>query len=317
MRLLLFILLLVALQTALMDVHLPQDVQLLNTYLEERRDLVILGNSTSLPVPDDEDLTTLGEHLQTFLPGRRVGELVRPGTNPLLADAYADYLARISPESSGRPLIVIPVNLYAFSPYWDRMPSRQFLWLRYPLHFHGTWRWPFYAPALAFEYLNMNPISYADAMASPVREADSVVGTLSEILNRQKDPATTDPARVQVALYFMERITKEHRQLQAIVSTARRLNTAGYPHLFYIPPGNVDSGAAHAGPILRSRVRENAALVRAELEREGSRVLDLSSLLGADSFSAKVAIGEHCYSAGRRIVASRIADAVEADGFEK
>ena len=283
-----------------------EPVALVPDFASDGRDIVYFGDSTAIDVGDaDNDRRNLPAMLMELLPGWRVHPICGRAYQSEVFEPYCGYLL-------GRDhlpgAVILPINLRAFSPTWDRKPQWQFEKAKYLLR-HESVASRVLLPALAtFRAVNLSPILPADYAKAPLLAGDQLLGTVADLdgVDRNRDPESF--FRLHFAAHYLYPLTADHRKVAALVRTARLLREAGARAFFYITPIDCETGEHYLGPDFSEGVRQNVDVIQAALAEEGAEALDLSCSLPAERFVVyRQQLHEHLDEVGRGAVAAQVA----------
>ena len=102
----------------------PSPVKVCDAILEAGTDILYFGDSTLYRGhPSEEDSPTLPQLLDGLLPDLSVGSIAHDAYQPVLYAAFCRYIAS---KPSKPKLVVVALNLRAFSVERDRRPEYQF-----------------------------------------------------------------------------------------------------------------------------------------------------------------------------------------------
>lgn len=272
-------------------------------------DVVYFGDSVlTARSAKDQDLRLLPAMLADRLQPARLTAIAHPAFQPALFAAVTSYLVR----SGQRPaLLVVPINLRAFSPLWVGRPS---------------WQFPKEAALLAMgagrgRQLMRFRLAFREEPAPPADPGEEELWRLADFHGlRGRFPALVPeiplgryPGPVDLTrMYYLTDLGPQHPYFRALVRLGEDCRAAGVPVLFYVTPLDVETATAQLGPTLRAEVAARSAAFRAALEPTGAEFADLSELLPPEAFMWREegVINEHLNATGRaqlsRALARRI-----------
>jgi len=281
----------------LMPAHLLECVRQLDDCIRGGTDVLMFGDSVLAHVHDkDDDRRTIPEILDDVLPQMEVGAVHHPAFQPEVYDAMVRYLTRgVQP---GPRVLVVPINMRAFSTGWHMEPRYQFEDLLWYLNFEGwTYRLA-YRPLQVFKALAPE-VSESEFRALPIYIDGVVDGRVDEFL-------VDDSRRSRFRFHYRERLHPDHPKLRSLASIARSGRDAGFEVVFYVTPLNLRYGETVDGPGLRATVEANIRSVQAVLATWDQQALDLSAAVPPSFFVSSRTAGEHLNEKGRRFVAREV-----------
>ena len=102
----------------------PQQIRRLKHYLDNKADILYLGDSTIHHYsPQDLNRGAISEMIQDILPHYSIGRISAAAYN---MDLFAEIVKYASYHHHDPKIIIIPINLRSFSPEWDMRPEYQF-----------------------------------------------------------------------------------------------------------------------------------------------------------------------------------------------
>jgi len=303
----------------------PAEIGQFEQSLEERVDILYLGDSTLWHPLGSQ---TTAQMLQEYFPASTVGELSHAAYNLDLYQHYVRRLVAYSKTHDYMPqLVIMPINMRSFSPEWDLRPSYQFTQEKVVLDYGVTLARLFGRPINIFGGFEPS-ITTDDFLATAIYSTTGVVGTvadfeaalgnfeLAEQENAQFIYYAEPPAEGEIEntliYYYMQPLTPEHRKLQSMLAIVEQLQEQGIKLLFYITPVDVELGDVYLGPAFRERFSANVAVVQQLLAEHNVPLLDLAYALPAFYFSDT----EHLQQDGKRQIAEALAQQLDPDVLE-
>lgn len=288
----------------------PTPVRLLDQYLDEHRDVIYFGDSTLFTVdPVEADKAHLNEMVQRLAPEWRVGGLAFDAYHLGLYEYFCTYIARkpLHPRA-----VIIPINLATLSPYWENRPAYQFERVKLFLKHDSKWFRAFYRPLATFRAFKLNPVDPARYRQTPIRDGFETVGTVESFTSPKYEVWSEKNAHDQIIMRYMASLTDEDPNLQAMRRIVRALKSVGIQMVFYITPVDYETCVKYMGDRFRDRIRENVAVIQAQLREEGETALDLTLDLPASAFWWGATYpNEHLNQTGRLYVAQQITGALK------
>lgn len=296
--------------------EVPEPILRFQTLLDEGVDILYLGDSTLWHPAGTQ---TTASMLQERLPTRQVSELSHAAYG---MDIYASYISYLLRQEQRPALVIIPINMRAFSPEWDQRPGYQFTrekrilamglpltrLLGRPLGLFGG-----YDPAITQDeflhstvYASGTPIGEVQDFEGSVGASPLEEGGGEQFVYYQELPDDADYQRL-LTYYYMEQVSPQHRKMQAMVDIVQQLQAAHIEVLFYVTPVNVELGDVYVGASFRNQFAANVAVVKAELATHGVELLDLSFDLAAYFFSDT----EHLRQPGKHYIAEKLATVID------
>lgn len=292
--------------------ELPEAVVRFQALLDQRADILYLGDSTLWHPTGSQ---TTAAMLQELLPAYTVGELSHAAYGMEIYQSYLDFMLRQDYQPAR---VIIPVNMRSFSPEWDRRPGYQFTQEKRvlalglpvarafgrPLQIFGG-----YAPAITLDEFLRSPVYAGATEIGKVQDFEGDVGGLplaagagEPFVYYQEVTPDTDYQRL-LTYYYMAELSPNHRKVRAMVEIAQRLQEVGTPVLFYVTPVNAELGDVHVGEAFRRQFSANVGVVQTQLAAQGVDLLDLSFDLAAYFFADT----EHLRQPGKHYIAQQLA----------
>jgi len=269
-------------------------------------DVVYMGDSVlTNRGSKDKDLRLLPEMLATRLAPARLTAIAHPAFQPRFFEGVTSYLLR----TGVRPrLLLVPINLRAFSPLWTECLSYQFskemallgmgpgpgaALMRFRLAFKEL---PAPPPDLGPELLWSRAGFRALRARYPALVAESPLG---------RYPGKTDFVR----MYYLTELGPQHPYLRALARLAENAHRARVPVVFYVTPIDIESATEYLGPPFRAEVAAKVERFRATLSATGADFVDLSTAVAPADFMWREegAINEHLSERGRVQVSRTLA----------
>jgi len=278
---------------------------LLNTYLEEKKQIIYLGDSVIFSgANNDTDHSSISEMTEKMNNGITIGDYSSPAYNPILYEGIMDYLSRQSykPEA-----VILPVNLRSFSPLWKDNPMFQFEKEKFyftsqiPLLYH------FYKPLAVMRAINANTISWDSYYGIPVYYGEKQVGTMKDFDNEKKFASSTEAKiREKYIVSYLFNLKQDDRSLLALERTLDIATHSGIKVYLYITPLDHEKGEDYFGKDFTTQIQKNAKIVCDMVKEKGFQCLDLSSRLPHKNFSTPDYPVEHLDQSGRTYVAEQV-----------
>lgn len=296
--------------------EVPEPILHFQALLDQDADVLYFGDST---LWHPEGSQTTAAMLQDLLPARKVGELSHAAYG---MDVYRGYINFMLRQGYRPALVIIPINMRAFSPEWDQRPSYQFTQEKRvlalglplarafgrPLNLFGG-----YEPAITQDDFLRSPVYAGTTKIGKVQdfEDEESVAPLAEgggeqFVYYQELPADGDYQRL-LTYYYMAEVSPNHRKIGAMIDIAQRLQRVGVPVLFYVTPVNTELGDVYVGESFRQQFAANVTVVREQLAAQGIDLLDLSFDLAAYFFTDT----EHLRQPGKQYIAEQLATHID------
>lgn len=292
----------------------PGGIELTRAAVHSGADIFFLGDSTLFWGSRVDAARRSTPELLERAAGRAVAEASGAGYHPLVFAAMLEYMR----DSGARPeVIILPVNLRAFSPLWDLSPDTQFVrfrsYLAYDSHLFRL-----ALPALmAWKVIDVAPIPdekyvrrIRGQLLKAIGEAPPLPGVNAPYWAYL---ARLDPAQ-WVAASYLYPIQAGDRQARALVRCARIAREWGAPLVLYCTPVNMDLGDELLGGQFTRQVRANRRLLEALARGAGAYWLDLSEGLDGACFMEGHK-NAHLHDEGRLYVAIRLAEFLRKSGL--
>ena len=296
LRSLLFLLLLLALQTAYYHVFSESFPKLddLNSYLKEGADIIYFDASVNeFIAPGDTDRRQLCTMMQDAKPKLKVRPVTHPAYGLAMYEAYCHYLLK---QKSRPRLIIIPLELRYFSKTWYMRPEYQFSHDKAILK--GGMEAVWYHPFRIFQF--KKDISQAAFEALPIYNADKYVGTIKQCMD------TSQGKRLSVIAGYMMSLTIEDTNIQCLKRIVKLMKGSDIKVLFSIHAINYEDGEKYLPGSFKIRTLENVTVLKQVLDKEGADYIDLSFAFGSNVFFWRDYMNEHLRQNGRNYVASRL-----------
>jgi hypothetical protein len=269
---------------------------------------LFLGDSVNFSyAKDDTDKRRMSAMLSERLPALHVVAVDHKAYHLGVFDAVVRNLVR---RGRSPQLVLVPVNLRAFSSHWIHSPGWQFENLQRYLVWDSAGYRLVFRPLQSFRAFRDSYESQESFRSRPLRQGTSAPNTIGRILAMQEAQRTDTAAmRAAVDLYFMETIDERLRPMQDMLNLARRAREAGIRVLFYIGPVDGETCDRYTDGRFSQQTDRNAEKIVAALQAEGAAVVDLHRLLPASAFAYRSPYpDEHLNQAGRKAVAEALAD---------
>lgn len=285
----------------------PSTIRHLDGLLDAETTVLYFGDSTLYRGdPKDTDKSALPDRLQRLLPDERVGGVYHDAYGPDLIRYFMRYLVR---RPNGPEVVIVPLNLRAFSQERLKRPEYQFakekLFLSYT-HRIGA---AFFKPLATFKFYDLTPIDRSAFHALPVWSDSKYIGTVGQLEAAHTKLRSGDTLRDIVRMIYTESIPPDHLHLDAlreIVDIARRNEMEV---VFYLTPLDVARGQEVLGAEFSGAVRENVAAITSAIQ-DRAPVLDLTFFLDGTYFTSRELPDAYLNERGKAFVAERIAEAV-------
>jgi hypothetical protein len=281
------------------------EISLLKKYLQDKYDLIYLGDSVIKSAPDDEaDKASISEILAKIRPELKIGDLTRGAYNPTIYETLLSYISR----SPYRPkAVIIAINLRSFSPEWDRRPEYQFekekLFLSSSIPFFAS----FFKPLAVFRAINVTTVTYEDWFNTPVYNGLLKVGTVQDFENQKKfNLINEDNIRAKYIYEYLYSLDSEQRELKSLEKTIALAKAAGIQVYVYLTPIDYQEGKKYLGDDFIKQTSANANLICSVIKEQGLPCLNLAFSLDSSYFNHPAYPNEHLKSEGRKFVAEHI-----------
>lgn len=231
---------------------------------------------------------------------------------------YREYARSIARAAVPPRLVLIPVNLRAWSPEWGDRPLYRFpLRTAYIRLRDGVGFAPLPVIAqLASDRDRAETRRWQDAEVASFagerlgRNGELAREQLAADLDCGAPPASGAAAAVlrrKFLWHYGSTARAAEAMSAALAETVGVLRAAGIDVLVYVTPVNVEEAAAYAGAALAAAIGERATAIGARVLAAGGRFVDLHDLLPAGRFIDKHLACEHLDETGRRRLAERLA----------
>lgn len=260
-------------------------------------DVYFLGDSVISSVAEnDQNREDLASLVKEKLGQKMVVNISHPAFHGLM---YQSQAVDIVHKQEKPRVVIVPVNMQIFGQIWDYRPEYQFVnektyfdLLPYPLLID------FYKPLLTFKFNEYKPIyqNLYDHKNAQLNWPETRTVTIE------------DYKRMFEAQY-MDKIEVSNRQLQALITTGKILQSAKIAVVYYITPMNYQLGQKFLGDKLIDLVSTNKQVIINSLQHEGFKIIDLAFSLDHSNFDWNYGNipTAHLKFDGREFVASHIA----------
>lgn len=278
-------------------------IALLEKYLRNKTQIIYFGDSIiKTTEKKDLDNSSIVEMLSKINPNYTIGDFSDGGNYMRIFEAYIKYISK-SPNKPGA--VIIPINLYFFSPGRNMEPGFQFekeiFYFTAP-HF-ATY---FFRPLAIFGAINLNTVKRPEYLQLPVYYGKEKIGVVSDFDNSNSNATTTENLRNLYIFEFMYNLDKNHRQLKELDNIIDLTNKSGIKLYVYITPIDFKNGERYVGADLAKQITANAQTVCSILEEKNLPCLNLSLSLDSSYFSHLIYPNEHVNEKGRRFIAEQI-----------
>ncbi len=264
-------------------------------------EILYFGDSTVYPMSiDSDDRRSTPTMLADLMPKRHVKGFYGVGLTPVFFDESLAYFAR----KGCRPdMVILPINVRAFSDAWRADPMLQFPEIRSFLKHDSIWFRAFYRPLRTLGALDVKRGSNSEYFftvhehlrGSPAYEAFELSNTGEGKLNRVRDFA-----------YYGVPITDTDPTLTALLNirdTTSRMQAQLY---CYITPVDFSNIERLLGREVANIARENTVFLDLWMRERGFNVLNLTDALSPELTHAVGVTSSHLNAKGRQQVANRL-----------
>lgn len=312
-KLLLFLSLVVVLQALINHIFPPfttfdsmRDVEA--AILDKKSEVVFFGDSSNYQTsPKDHLKWSIDQWVQHFAPKHRIAAMAHAG---YAADTYLAHARFMLTKRPFPKVLIVPINLGSFGPVWERNPQFQFNEEKLILS-QNPLAYLFYRPLTIFKFTNR--ISQEEFEMTPVYNGKQRMGVVKDFYNPDYlKHVTPEKIKNRMAFRYMYTLDKTHRKMKAIVSLTDLLVKCGITPIFYIEPIDWETGERHWPKAFVERVQQNVTLIKDVLAQKNIQPIDLSMVLGDESFIDGDYPQEHISEAGRQRVGKEIAKKLNA-----
>lgn len=273
-------------------------------------EVLVFGDSVMERVSQhDTDTRTLGRMICEALPARRCHVASRTALNPTLMRALMRVVRRLHPPR----LVVLPVNMRAFSPQWDLNPAWE---MHQELGILEAWLSNPDLPIAPLWDLRKSDDLHASyertAVRYPLSELDTI-GAFRRVIATDPENGTEKQRRKReiFVYHYTHPLTENHRKLVDLVGATELCRLVGAVPLLYVTPINVETGRELVGEQFTEALAANIECVRSALAPVAS-LRDYSAELPSSDFFAEDLATEHLNQHGRTVLARRIAREIDA-----
>jgi hypothetical protein len=220
--------------------------------------------------------------------------------------AWLRYAARLTPPPRA---VIVPVNLRAFSPHWERNPAWVFADTAAMIDH------PLYARMLSVLEWDWGRPTDEGFAASPVVVAGVEVGTVAALDAITAGYLPSDEVRRSRYLVRYASDIERSRRLSAFEDLVAAANAARFPVILYLTPIDVDRVREHVDAASYANVEANLERLRAILRTSRWPTADLSEAVAPADFDHPLGDPhEHLKWRGRILVAEALAEALGEAG---
>lgn len=264
-------------------------------------EILYFGDSTVYPMSiDTDDRRSTPAMLVDLMPERRVKGFYGVGLTP---DFFAEALAYFAREDCHPEIVILPINVRAFSDAWRSDPMLQFPEIRSFFQHDSIWFRAFYRPLRAFGALRVKRMTDAEyfftvhqhLQESPAFEAFEAATTTERKLNHVRDFA-----------YYGVPITDTNTTLAALTDIRDTTNHMQARLYCYITPVDFLNIEKHLGKDVANIARANTAFLERWLRKREFNVLNLTDTLGPEFTHAVGVTSSHLNAQGRQEVAIHV-----------
>ncbi|HOW36095.1 MAG TPA: hypothetical protein PL155_06760 [Candidatus Omnitrophota bacterium] len=262
-------------------VDIPNEIKLLDFALTRGADVIYLGDSAvNWSAASDANDSSMPALLALLVRPARVVKVTHAAYQTDVFDVYSRYVVR----KGYRPgYVVVPVNMRSFSPEWDLQPLWQFDRERIILNYKDTPVMKFMKPLSVFKIFEPRISQFAYEYA-PVFDGTRYLGRVRDFDNPGYYFPTDENVRKKLMFRFLYTLTPRHRKIQSLLDTVRTLKAAGIQPIVYVTPLDYQTIEKYLGTEFRVRLRDNVAVLRSLLEKEGVDLFDFSTALSREFF---------------------------------
>jgi hypothetical protein len=221
--------------------------------------------------------------------------------------AWLRFASRLTPPPRA---VIIPVNLRAFSPHWERNPGWVFTDAAAMIDH------PLYARLLSVMEWDWGRPTDDEFRATPVFVGGALVGTIAELdaIDAGYLP-TAEVRRSRYLVRFAADIDRS-RRLGAFEDLVHEANASRFPVILYLTPIDVDQAREHVDEATYANLEANLEVLRAALRTTRWPSVDLSETVRAQDFDHPIGDPhEHLKWRARLVVAEALADALAEAGL--
>ena len=260
--------------------------------------VVFMGDSVITKGGKNEvDPQSIIDHFATITPKCSVLALDHAAMFPAIE---REILSWVEKRGVKPKLLILPVNLRAFSAGWRLNPGFQFPTARTALKFDGTISPAWRRGLFVWKVFSSQPVTHKEYETAYSTWAAEFAPELSKC----------SPHRKMFMEAYLYRLTRDDALVQDIQAILGHYREKGTRCLVYVTPVDVQS-AGELDPTLVSVMQRNIDLL-AEISRaEGATFLDLHGILNPEVFTWKEEnlATEHLYGPGRARVAAELSTA--------
>ena len=166
--------------------------------------------------------------------------------------------------------------------------------MKFLLNDDSVWRRAALRPLIAFNYVDLIPITQSEFEVMPIFQEGEQIGVVADY---ERAPVVGEDMgafyRGQFKYKYGYTLARDHRKLVGIFEAIRISNAAGIRAIIYITPIDYQSAELYAGADLLARLRSHVKVVQEVLASEGGEDLDISEAIGPEAFCYDYAVHEH------------------------
>lgn len=275
--------------------------------IEEQPDIIYMGDSVLLRTGEEENQTPLKDLVVEHLKPCETRVVSHPAYHSTVYRAYIEYIAG-QPDRS--QMVIIPINLRAFSPSWAERPEWQFDEL---LIVGREGRNPLFHFWLALKASsNLSPAEYSSLPVYYQNQKFAVIGDFPILTEYDMPPEEIAPFNAgQMKMDYMYSIDPSQDRIIDLVRLVEVSKENNIPIQLYYTPIDFERGVSLNGEEFRRQVEHNIEEINNLLLPYDVEPLNLAFDLPFEEFSSEVYINEHLFFEGRDYVSSQLKQAIK------
>jgi len=265
-------------------------------------DLAFIASSINFTAAKtDTDKRDMAQMMDDNLKDCGVLDVSRGGNN---LDLYDEITRRILKDHQQNPRFIYEISIRTFAPIFNEPHNTRSL-KDDEMIFRDDLLTAFYNALNVFRY-KFGLQSEKDYNSMDVYKGTELIAPLDEFM-KDNHPSGLSIPQKKFLINYMGRINDDNPKLRALRKLIKLIKKKQLDACFLIPPENYRQGMRHFPNEFEQVFDENVAIVKAILDEEGIKYIDLSKALGAKRFThTAVYPNGHLDQRGRQFVADKI-----------
>lgn len=272
--------------------------------------ILYFGDSTVYPVRvDEDDRRSTPKMLADLLPEWRLKGFYAVGLTPVFFEASLDYFSR---QGCRPDVVILPINVRAFSSAWLKDPRLQFAEIRSFLKHDSNVFRAFYRPIQAVNFFEPQPITgsqYFFSVQAEVAESPAYADFTASINGSRRLTQLRDFA------FYGTPISENNALLSTLLTIRGTVNRLNAQLVCYITPVDFQNIETHLGSRVSEIARNNTLFLDEWMRERDFLVLNLANALGPESTHPVEVTSSHLNARGRQQVANRLNEFMKQQGI--